>query len=78
VSDGLPVVSGAEAVRAFERAGYVVVRQRGSHVRLLHATDSSRAPLTIPLHRELDRGLLRSLLRVSGVSVDRFRALIET
>jgi predicted RNA binding protein YcfA (HicA-like mRNA interferase family) len=40
VSAGLPVVSGAEAIRVFERLGYVAVRQRGSHVRLRHAQNA--------------------------------------
>jgi predicted RNA binding protein YcfA (HicA-like mRNA interferase family) len=72
VSAGLPVVSGAEAIRVFERLGYVAVRQRGSHVRLRHAQDPQRAPLTVPLHRELDRGLLRD----AGVTAEQFRALV--
>jgi HicA toxin of bacterial toxin-antitoxin, len=34
MTSGLPVVSGREAIRVFERLGYSVVRQRGSHIRL--------------------------------------------
>jgi len=48
VSAKLPVVSGQEAIRAFQRLGYEVVRQRGSHIRLRHRTDAARQPLTIP------------------------------
>ena len=67
---GLPVVSGAEAVRRFERAGWLVARTRGSHVILAHP--ASRVRLSVPQHRELDRGLLRALIRAAGMAVDEF------
>jgi predicted RNA binding protein YcfA (HicA-like mRNA interferase family) len=74
---GLPVVSGREAIRVFERLGYVVVRQRGSHVRLRHATDLMRRPLTVPDHRTLKPGLLRRLLRDAEVDPEEFRRLLN-
>ena len=70
-----PVVSGREAVKRFLRIGYVLVRQRGSHMRLLHPVAVNRKPLTIPDHRELGKGLLRKLLRDAGVSVTEFSTL---
>ena len=71
----LPVVSGHEAVRAFGRIGYVVDRQRGSHIQLRQPTPPFRR-LTIPDHKELGRGLLRSLIRDAGITVDEFIALL--
>jgi predicted RNA binding protein YcfA (HicA-like mRNA interferase family) len=53
VSAKLPVISGRDAVRAFQRLGYEVVRQRGSHIRLRHPIDPTRQPLTVPDHRTL-------------------------
>ena len=76
MSPPLPVVSGKEAIRAFAKAGYVESRQRGSHVRLVHSISGLRAPLTVPLHKELDAGTLRSLIRTSGLSIDEFLALL--
>ena len=67
---GLPVVSGADAVRRFERAGWVVVRRKGSHAMLTHP--QVLATLSIPQHRELDRGLLRALIRAADMTVDEF------
>ena len=57
---GLPVLTGAEVVRALERAGFVVVRISGSHHRMVHSTDAMRAT-TVPLHggKTLKRGTLR-------------------
>ena len=71
----LPQVCAREAIRAFERVGYEVVRQRGSHIRLRTA-DGTRAPLTVPNHSPLKPGLLRRLLRDAAVSVDEFIALL--
>ena len=69
----LSVVSGAEAVRRFERAGWSVVRRKGSHVMMTHP--EVRATLSIPQHRELDRGLLRALIRAAGMTVAEFGSL---
>ena len=69
----LPVISGRECIAALERVGYRVARQRGSHVRL---TCPGRSPVTVPLHRELDRGTLRAILRAVAIEVDAFVALL--
>lgn len=71
----LPVVSGREAVRAFEKAGWRVDRQRGSHVIMLKS--DSIASLSIPQHRELASGTLRSLIRAAGMTVEDFSANLE-
>jgi len=70
----LPVISGADAVRAFERAGWVVVRRRGSHVILIKA--GHIASLSIPQHKELAPGTLRAIIRSSGLGVEDFLALL--
>ena len=69
----LPVISGRECIEALAKLGYIVLRQRGSHVRLVC---EGRAPVTVPLHATLDRGTLRSIIRTVDVSVDEFCALI--
>jgi len=68
----LPVCSGAEAVVAFERLGWTRVRQSGSHIIL--TKPALPVTLSVPNHRELDRGTLRSLIRQSGATVDQFLA----
>jgi predicted RNA binding protein YcfA (HicA-like mRNA interferase family) len=50
----LPVVSGAQCVRALEKAGFVFYRQRGSHITMVRQTPPAQT--TIPNHKELDRG----------------------
>ena len=70
----LPVVSGAEAVKAFQRAGWRIDRQKGSHVILLRP--GHVASLSVPQHPELAPGTLRALVRAAGISVDDFAALL--
>ena len=69
----LPIISGKECITALGRLGYRQARQRGSHVRLVC---EGRSPVTVPMHDTLDRGTLRSILRVADVSVDDFLALL--
>ena len=72
----LPIISGEKAVKCFEKQGYVVVRQKGSHIRLMHKSDKSKKPLTIPEHKVLGKGLLRKLLRDAEISVEEFCELL--
>lgn len=69
-----PLISGKECVAALGKLGYTTTRQRGSHVRLECV---GRAPLTVPMHDELDRGTLRIILRTAGISVDDFVKLLS-
>ena len=71
----LPVVSGAEAVKAFQRVGYEFDEQHGSHIIVRHSTPPHRR-LSIPNHRELAKGTLRQLIREAGLTVDEFTRLI--
>jgi predicted RNA binding protein YcfA (HicA-like mRNA interferase family) len=67
-------ISGKEAARGFEKAGWVARGQTGSHLVLTKA--GVRANLTVPLHAELAPGTLRSLIRVSGLTVEDFLDLL--
>jgi predicted RNA binding protein YcfA (HicA-like mRNA interferase family) len=62
-------ISGREAVKIFQKFGYILDRQTGSHMILYH---ESRPTLSIPNHKELAPGLLRGLIRKSGSTVDEF------
>jgi predicted RNA binding protein YcfA (HicA-like mRNA interferase family) len=70
----LPRISGWQAVRAFEKAGWETSRQRGSHVVL--TKPSSIYTLSIPLHQDLSPGLLRDQIRKSGLTVAEFVELL--
>jgi len=68
-------ISGEKAIKKFQKLGYQIVRQRGSHVRLRHPNNKQYRPLTIPLHKELKIGLLYQLLRDANINVDKFLEL---
>jgi len=57
-------------LRAFERDGWVLRRQAGSHMILTKV--GSIASLSVPDHKELAPGTLRKLIRYSGMSVEEF------
>ena len=66
-------VSGTEAVRKLAKDGWEVSRQKGSHVMMVK--DDYRWTISVPQHRELGPGLLRSLIRQAGLSVSEFNEL---
>jgi len=70
----LPVISGYQCISALERIGYRVARVKGSHVRM---RCPGRKPVTVPRHRELDRGTLKAILRTANLSVEEFVKLLR-
>ena len=70
----LPLLSGKAVVRAFLKAGWVQFHQRGSHIILIKS--GFDRTLSVPNHRELDRGTLRKLVRQSGLTVEEFITLL--
>ena len=67
-------LSGQRVARVFEKLGWEIARQRGSHIIL--GKESSMATLSVPDHREVARGTLRSLIRDAGLTVEAFVAQI--
>ena len=66
----LPVLSGKECVQILKRHSFEFRRQKGSHIILRHS--SSKIILTVPNHKELDRGTLRAIIRQSGLDLKKF------
>lgn len=64
----LPRLSGAEVVRALEKLGFAVARQKGSHV----VVRRGAAGCVVPLHRELKLGTLSGVLKQAGVTAGEF------
>ena len=71
----LPSISGAQVIRAFQNGGWRKDRQHGSHVILVKS--GKVASLSVPLHREVAPGTLRSLIRISGMQVNDFLRLLH-
>ena len=71
----VPLLRPSQIVRALERLGWKVVRQRGSHI--IMAKPGHIATLSIPDHPEVARGTLRSLIQKAGVSLDEFLQALD-
>jgi len=67
----LPLVSGTEVIRTLERLGFIVLRQKGSHIILRRGPTGC----VVPNHREIKTGTLSGILKQAGVSAEEF---IET
>ena len=73
---GFPSLSYHEIVRALQRDGWVVVRQRGSHIRLQKHLGEQTLKLTVPTHRTVKRTTLRVILKQAQLELDKFRELL--
>ena len=65
----LPIISGKELVKYLNKKGFVISRRKGSHV-VLKSPNSYR--VTVPLHKELDRGTLLEILAEAGIDKKEF------
>ena len=72
----LPSVSGERVVRALRRAGFIELRQKGSHMSLEKRTSDRVFKTVVPMHGELARGTLSDILKQSGLSIEEFLELL--
>ncbi len=63
-------------IKALQRDGWVVVRQKGSHIRLQKHTRMEVLKLTVPAHRPIKRSTLGHILKQANLSVEEFEALL--
>ncbi len=75
MAGSVPVLSGAQVVKALEQAGFTVVRVSGSHRVMRHADGRAVA---VPVHasRDMPKGTLRNILGIIGMSVEELRSLL--
>jgi predicted RNA binding protein YcfA (HicA-like mRNA interferase family) len=77
MSRRLPVISGQQMVKALKRAGFEVLRQRGSHVSMEKREPQITRKTVVPQHREIRPGTLNDILKQTGLSKDDLRKLIK-
>ena len=70
----LPIISGKQIVKAFEKDGWIFDRQHGSHMILTNP--GMQSTLSVPNHKEIGRGLLKTLIKDSGLSIQEFINLL--
>ena len=71
----LPLMSGQEVIKALNKVGFEIVGRKGSHVRLKKKTPIKTYIVIVPLHPEIKRGTLKSILRQAGLTTNEFAKL---
>ncbi len=66
----VPLLSPSDVIKIFQRFGWQVVRQKGSHI--IMTRPGHIATLSIPNHAEVARGTLRSLIAKAGLTIEQF------
>jgi len=63
-----PILSGKELIKSLSKKGFIIVSQKGSHVRLKKATNGKVLVTIVPLHKKLDIGTLLAILKQCDLS----------
>ncbi len=68
----LPILTGLEIIKTLEKNGFIVIRQKGSHV-FLRQKNNNRTTV-VPIHKgkDIDRSLLSKILNDAGLSIEEF------
>jgi predicted RNA binding protein YcfA (HicA-like mRNA interferase family) len=72
----LPVISGKKLCKVLASLGYKIDHQTGSHM-ILRNMNAPHRRLTVPNHKEIAKGTLRSIIRNSGLTVEEFKKLLD-
>ncbi len=72
----VPSLDYRRVINALKRDGWVVVRQRGSHIRLHKHTVDEMLKITIPAHKPIKRSTLSHILKQARISVERLKELL--
>jgi predicted RNA binding protein YcfA (HicA-like mRNA interferase family) len=72
----VPSLPYTQIVRALQRDGWAVVRQRGSHIKLHKRVGDEVFKLTVPAHRPVKRSTLAHILKQARLDVERFLELL--
>jgi len=72
----LPVLSGKEVIKALSKIGFEHVRTKGSHAILNKQTDKGKVTIPVPLHKELAKGTLKSIMNRAELSLEELLGLL--
>jgi predicted RNA binding protein YcfA (HicA-like mRNA interferase family) len=73
----VPSLGYEKVIKALKRDGWVVVRQKGSHIRLHKHLQNETLKLTIPAHRPIKRSTLSHILKQAKIELDTFLQLVN-
>ena len=72
----VPSISYLKVINALRRAGFIVVRQKGSHIRLQKRIEDEVIKITVQAHKPLKRSTLSHIIKSAGLTVDEFLELL--
>ena len=72
----VPSLNFFKLIRALQRAGFIVVRQKGSHIRLHKHTENEVLKLTVPAHNPIKRSTLSHILKQAKISLEELEKLL--
>jgi predicted RNA binding protein YcfA (HicA-like mRNA interferase family) len=72
----VPSLPYTQIIAALERDGWIAIRQRGSHIRLVKELTEETLKLTVPAHRSVKRSTLAKILKQARIDLDRFLDLL--
>lgn len=72
----VPSLPYTQIIKALQRDGWIVVRRRGSHIRLQKHMADELLKFTVPAHRPVKRSTLAHILKQARIDVDRFLELL--
>ena len=72
----VPILPYDQVIKALQRDGWIVVRQRGSHIRLQKHTTTETLKLTVPAHRPIKRTTLSHILKQARLTIEEFDELL--
>ena len=72
-----PVLKPLEVIRVLEKLGFVFKSQKGSHAKYVKLSKNQPTKTVIvPMHDEVAKGTLQSILEQAGLSLDDFLAYL--
>lgn len=72
----LPILSAHEVIKTLESAGFKVVSQKGSHIKMKKKKNNVTSVVIIPNHDEIATGTLKSIIRQSKLTPEEFISML--
>jgi predicted RNA binding protein YcfA (HicA-like mRNA interferase family) len=72
----IPSLSYTRIIRVLQKEGWIIVRQKGSHIRLQKRLEDNTLKITIPAHNPVKISTLSHILKQAGINIDRFLSLL--
>jgi len=73
----VPSLNYEKVINALRRDGWVVIRQKGSHIRLQKHTEDKTLKLIVPSHRPIKRSTLSHIIKQANLTVEDFIRLVR-